>query len=557
MPKLFIYPREGDQSILNLGKERVSIGRSPDSAITVAEQFCSSHHAFIYPVEGGCAVLDNHSKNGTFVNGKRIQTETVLKKGDEILIGLTRIVFDRELVTSVEVVEPPPYEAINTIIQVKEILKKSQLSTTLDSPSLALDLDKLKAEHRAFIILNEVSQALVYHQPLDQLLEHVMDLISQNLPMDRGVLMLMEGNPAQLIPKAIRIKDKRLSDKNIQVSKTILNTVLSKNSSVLIHDARADTQFRSQDSIVQFNIRSALCVPLWNNQEITGIIYADRTSLAAPFSEDDLKLLTLMANLAAVKIENAKLIEQAIDKVRMEKELALATQIQKNFLPKETPQFKDFDIVGANLTCYEVGGDYYDFIPVDSGRLGIVIADVSGKGMSASLLMASLRAALHSEVHAKYDLADMAAKLNNFVHRSSSTDRFITFFFGELCQSSGQLNYINAGHNSPLIFGREGKIERLESDGFCLGMFPAVRYEKRQVVLTPGDIAVFYTDGITESRNKEKEEFDERRLIEVVQKNSERSAKELMEAIFENLKLFTACAEPTDDMTVVIMKRIS
>jgi len=556
MPKLYIYPKEGEASIFALQNKQITVGRLPDNDIVVAEQFCSSRHAVIFPTESGYSVLDNHSKNGTFVNGKRIQSETALKRGDEILIGLTRIIFDKELVSSVEVIDPSPSEAINTIIQVKDFLRKPQIATTLDAPAIVLDINKLKAEHRALAILNEVSQSLVYHQPLDQLLEHIMDLVSHNLPLDRGVLMLMEGNPAQLIPRAIRIKDSRLADKNIQVSRTIINTVMSKNSSVLIYDALSETQFRFQASIVQSKIRSAMCVPLWNNQEIIGIIYADRRSLAAPFSEDDLKLLTLVANLAAVKIENAKLIEQAIEKGRMDRELALAAQIQKNFLPKENPKFENYDIAGTNLTCCTVGGDYYDFIPVGPERLGIVIADVAGNGMSASLLMASLRAALHSEVHPDYSAEAMTVKLNDFVHSSSSSDRFITFFFGELEKASGALSYINAGHNPPILFRHEGGIERLESCGFCLGMFPSVRYEEKKTSLRPGDLVLFYTDGITESRNKSKEEFDEHRVIAVLQKHGHRSAQEIMDLVLEELKVFTECTDPADDMTLVIVKRV-
>jgi len=556
MPKLYVYPKEGESFVFVLQNKQITVGRLADNDIAVPEQFCSSRHAVIFPTESGYSVLDNHSKNGTFVNGKRIQSETALKRGDEILIGLTRIIFDKELVSSVEVIDPSPSEAINTIIQVKDFLRKPQIDTTLDAPLGSLDVNQLKSEHRAFAILNEVSQSLVYHQPLDQLVEHIMDLVSHNLPLDRGVLMLMEGNPVQLIPRALRIKDKRLADQNIQVSRTIINTVMSKNSSVLIYDALAETQFRSQASIVQSKIRSAVCVPLWNNQEIIGIIYADRSSLATPFTEDDLKLLTLVANLAAVKIENAKLIEQAIEKGRMEREMALAAQIQKNFLPKENPRIENYEIVGTNLSCSEVGGDYYDFIPVDQNRLGIVIADVAGNGMSASLLMASLRAALHSEIHSDYSPENMAVKLNDFVHDSSASDRFITFFFGELEKESGTLNYINAGHNPPILLRRDGKIERLESCGFCLGMFPSVHYEENKVALEPGDIILFYTDGITESRNASKEEFDERRLIEILQKESRRSAQEIMDRVFQDLKLFTDCAEPVDDMTLVVVKRI-
>ena len=369
--------------------------------------------------------------------------------------------------------------------------------------------------------------------------------------------MLKEGNPAQLIPKVIRINNDSLKNKKIQVSQSIINMAVSKNSSVLTSDAQADSRFRAQESIIKFNIHSAMCVPLWNDKEIIGIIYSDRISLIEQFSDEDLKLLTLLSNLAAVKIENAKLIEQAIEKEKMERELALAAEIQEDFLPKKSPECKHFEIAGSNIPCYQVGGDYYDFITIDPSHLGIVIADVSGKGVGASLLMASLRAALHSEVYPQYKIEKMAVKLNNFVHRSSSPNSFITFFYCELNKKTCKLKYINAGHNPPLVIDKKGKLHRLESCGLCLGMFPSIEYEVKDLALDVGDMAVLFTDGITESRNKDNKEFDEERLIKLLRKFSKLPAQKLLEKISEGVDSFISGADRMDDMTLVIIKRVS
>jgi len=300
-----------------------------------------------------------------------------------------------------------------------------------------------------------------------------------------------------------------------------------------------------------------MCVPLWNNKEIIGIVYSDRIYLLDRYSDEDLKLLTLLSNLAAIKIENAKLFEESIEKERMEKELELAAQIQKNFLPKENPECENFEIAGTNIPCHQVGGDYYDFITIDPHRLGIIIADVSGKGVSSSLLMAFLRGALHSEVHPQYKLKEMAAKLNNFVHRSSAINRFITCFFCELNKKSGELRYVNAGHDPPLILNRKKEIHPLESCGLCLGAFPSATYKEKKVTLSPGDMALLYTDGITESRNKEKKEFDKEGLIKLLRKHSNLPPQKLQEKILDEINSFTAGAEQIDDMTLVIIKRIS
>lgn len=382
-----------------------------------------------------------------------------------------------------------------------------------------------------------------------------MDMICENLPMDRGILMLKEGNPPQFIPKVIRVNNEKLKNQKIQVSQSIINMATSKHSSVLSYDAQADPRFSARDSILKFNIHSAMCVPLWNNREIIGIVYSDRISLLDQFTDEDLKMMTLISNLAAVKIENARLIEKAIEKEKMEKELDLAAKIQSDFLPKKSPDCENFEIAGHNVPCYQVGGDYYDFIEIDPCRLGIAIADVSGKGVSASLLMASVRAALHSEVYANYKLDEMAARLNDFVHRSSAPNSFITFFFCELNKKNAELKYINAGHNPPLILDKKGKINRLESCGFCLGMFPSTHYEVKSVSLSPGEMAVLFTDGITESRSEKNEEFNEERLVSFIRKHAKLPAQKIMEKIYEEVGLFASGCSQMDDMTLVIIKR--
>jgi serine phosphatase RsbU (regulator of sigma subunit) len=327
--------------------------------------------------------------------------------------------------------------------------------------------------------------------------------------------------------------------------------------SVLTSDAAVDPRFKARESIIDSGIHSVMCVPLWNNKEIIGIIYADRISFLQEFTEEDLRLLTLLANVAAIKIENAILIEQSIEKEKMERELELAARIQKDFLPKSDPSCAELDIAGKNIPCLQVGGDYYDFLRIDDRRLGITVADVAGKGVSASLLMASLRAALQSEVRPDYRLPDMAVKLNGFVHRSSAINSFITFFFAELDRTTGELAYVNAGHNAPLVVGRDGGLRTLPSTGLCLGMLPEMAYEERRDTLAPGEVMILYTDGLSESRNAAKEEYGADRLADVCRKLSRSTARELMDAIFLDLEAFTGSSPAADDRTLVIVRRLA
>jgi len=558
MTTLYVYPKQGDGFSFPLKDKQVLLGRSADNDIPIPDPFSSGHHALIVPSESGFAVRDNGSKNGTFVNGKKIAGLTELKEGDEILIGSVRILFDKALQTNVEVTDgPAPTTNINTVIPFKDILASPTSRTTVQAAIPISEVDQVKAENKMFSVLSEVSKALVLHKPLGELLEYIMDLISEHLSMDRGVLMLKEGNPLQLIPKVIRVNNKHLQNQKFLVSKSIINMAFEQSLAVLTSDASLDPRFKGRESIISSGIHSAICVPLYNNKEVIGIVYADRISLLQEFREDDLRLLTLLSNLAAVKIENARLIEQFIEKEKMEREMQLAVQIQKDFLPKTTPSCDHFDIAGRNVSCHQVGGDYYDFIPIDPFRIGITVADVSGKGVSASLLMASLRAALHSEVHPRYEMETMAEKLNNFVYQSSAINTFITFFYCELNKESGDLVYINAGHNPPLVLSRSGDVRELGSSGLCLGMLPQMTYEMRREALKPGEVCILYTDGITESRNKSNEEYGGGRLAEVCRKHAGTLASELMDAVFRDLDAFTEKAPPADDRTLVVVKRTS
>ena len=240
---------------------------------------------------------------------------------------------------------------------------------------------------------------------------------------------------------------------------------------------------------------------------------------------------------------------------RIEADLEQAARIQQDLLPKTSPRFEGYDISGINVPCYEVGGDYYDFVAIDADRIGVVIADVSGKGIGASLLMASLRAALLAEVHPGYELGRMAARLSDFVFKSSGPSSFITFFFGELDRRTGELRYINAGHNPPFILGRDGRILSLESSGFPLGMFSGAAYETIAVPFAPGDLAVLFTDGIPEGRNARSEDYTEDRLKTFVREHRALSAADICRKVIEDVHGYACAGEPCDDITLVVVKR--
>ncbi len=550
MATLYVYPKEGNPWKLEIDGEVVSIGRAQGNDVTVADPNCSSRHAYIERAGGGFVIRDAGSKNGTFVNSRRIDCPAVLSQGDEIALGSTIMTFGRPRMPRVTMVDSPSSATdASAVVPFRAILEKTSAADVRTSP-LAAPAD-LKEENRILQVMFQVSEALVAHKPLQELLEDIMDLIAENLPMDQCVIMLRgDGSPA-LETRAARIQGQWRGGREIQVSRTIVAMAYERHLSVLLSDADP----KIADSIVNLDIRSALCVPIGDAEEVIGVLYADRHGRHEPFRDADLRLLTLLANTAAVRIQQARQVAALIGAAKLQRDLETAAAIQRDFLPRSLPSSEGYGMAARAVPCLQVGGDFYDLVALDDKRIGLAVADVSGKGVGAALLMASLRAWLRAELLHGTGLAALAAKLNDFTHESSDIHSFITFFFAELDKETGALRFINAGHNPALIFSRDGLVRELPATGLCLGMFAGRSYEVGTGEVGPGEILVLYTDGITESRNSGEEEFGVDGLARAVRDERGKDAPAILDAVFRHLAEFTACAEPFDDRTLVVIKR--
>ncbi|MCX6566055.1 MAG: SpoIIE family protein phosphatase [Candidatus Aminicenantes bacterium] len=555
MSTLYVYPKLAPPFSVLLEKDEAILGRAVDADVRLPDAYISGHHARIRRTSRGWTVEDSGSKNGTLVNGLRLVEPALLSPGDEISIGAVRICFDRPWTAAVEITDSP-----NLAVRVSAAVPSRDIISRSTDAGGVHRLDPAKQGPRAdrlILVINEVSRALLLHKPLQELLEYVMDLIASHLPMDRGALFLKEDVPEKLVPRAVRISNPQLQSGPMQISRGLVDMAASQKLSVLTTDAAEDPRFAGRQSIIDMGLHSAMCVPLETGKETLGVICAERVSSREPFTDEDLRLLTLMANLAAVKIENARLVEDGLVRDRMERELRLAAEIQRGLLPKDCPSCGDFEIAAESMPSLHVGGDYFDFISLPDGHLGATIADVAGKGVSASLLMASLRAALQSEARPGVDPADLARKLNDFIFRSSASNVFITFFYGELDPVAGEFRYVNAGHNPPLLLSASGIQWPLEGTGMALGMLAGSDYGEGRVSLVPGDILVLYTDGISESRDPSGEEFGIDRIVKTIRRAADKKALEIVAALFSDLREFSGGADPEDDRTVVVIKRPS
>jgi len=559
MAELKIWTPHKKPYTFPLIQEEISIGRSSDNDLIISDPLLSRKHATILQRGEEYFIKDNKSKNGTFLNGVKITKEEPLKDKNKIKIGQTIIQFfaaeeEREEEKFSEEGEIFEETSSTQIFPLKNLL--TQYERGIKAVSEEEESFLLQWQNKALMTLKDLSLELLTHRPLRELLEQIMDLAGRIIPARRGALMLKEGEKAKLYSNVIRYYQGKPSSKPIKISRSIINSVLQNQASLLTVDAQMDDRFSSKESIIAENVHSAICLPLWNNKEVIGLIYMDRGLGEKPFNKEELYLMSSLANMAAIKIENTKLFEEALEKKALEEQLSLAAEIQRSLLPRQCPCIGGLDIAASHIPCSYVGGDYYDFFSLSEDRLGIAIADVSGKGPAGALLMATLRAALASQIRLKISLRELAFYLNNFIYQSSANNKYITFFYGEIDYEGGMLNYINAGHNPPRIITKGKKVIDLPAGGLSLGFFPDRSYEEDKAKLNKGDILLLFTDGVSERTNLAGEEFGEGKLVNLIKKNQKLDAQKLLDLIFDETEEFASQSAQEDDMTLVIVKKI-
>ncbi len=302
-----------------------------------------------------------------------------------------------------------------------------------------------------------------------------------------------------------------------------------------------------------------LLVPTIIKNEIENIICLGRKLNNTCYSETDIEFLESIINLSLISIENSILFKEYLDKQKIENELKIAREIQLALLPTGIPEVKNYDLTGINLPALQVGGDYYDIIKLTENKTALVIADVSGKGTPASLLMANIQSAVHSYLklyeEITFDLAKVTEKINELIYENTSAEKFITFFWGILDSDNNTFEYINAGHNPPFLL-KNNKIIPLTEGGFMIGILDSgIYYEVGKVTIDKNDVVVFYTDGVTEALNKTGDEFGEVRLTKVLVENQDKCTNEILEEIKNAIVNFTRDTSQYDDITLIVLKK--
>lgn len=551
MAQIIFKNANGIPEHVQLSRLRTTIGRSARSDVCIPDAFASRLHAEIRQEGDSFWLQDLGSANGTRYNGVVVKMPVPLSSGGEIQIGETRIVFDDErsklsmgstLITdSTEALDPSKTIAFNHRKSSTTEFLSGQFSTRTDLLQL----------------ISKVGVALLSARGLDETLDQVASLVFESVPAERVIIMLRDDDGTDNMQiKVARIRGKLEPIDEVRISRTVMEEVLKNGQSVLTADAQHDPKYFSQTMALQ-GIRSVLAVPLSvDERTIFGLVYADSPTYEATFTEEHLNILTTLASVASIRVENASLMDARLERERMERELELATEIQQRFQPSAPPTVDGYQFQGISFSCYEIGGDYYDFVPRHDGKMLIALGDVSGKGTAAALLMSSLHAAIHAQVSAKTELGPAISSVNHYLAENTPANRFVTLFATELNPETGHLRYINAGHNPPLIGRADGTVLQLSSGGFPLGIIAGAEFEIGEITLESGDVLVIYSDGVSEANNLAGEEFGMDRLINVVKSNLKASASGLRDKVESALSSFTQTAPANDDITLVIVKRI-
>jgi serine phosphatase RsbU (regulator of sigma subunit) len=537
--RLRVAPPVGESFEHLCAADALVVGRSSKADLVLSDRFLSRQHARFFRQEGTWFVEDLGSRNTTLLNGRPVASPMHLAAGDLVKLSETLITVEGFDAASEKSASP-----ITDVASSDSILLRS--ASELMAAAERQSGDRMR-------LLNEVHRAVATSISLDDLLELVLDRAFAHLRPEEAIVLLKNS-----FGDLERAASRRLpgAKGDFLYSRSLEKEVAEKGQAALVLDAQTDARFAAAESILSSGVRSLMAAPLLAPNGNLGMIVLSSRVHVRRYSEEDLELLTALSAVAALRIRNLTLAEEAARRRELEKEMALARQIQMTLLPESLPEVPGYSIFAANDPSLAVSGDLYEVqTRDDTDDPVIVIADVSGKGMGASLLAASLDALLSGPIEVGHPTDVICAKVGRRLFARTPPERYATAFIAALDRRTGVLSYTTAGHNTGLLIRADGSTQRLEANGLPLGLFPIVEYERAEVTLARGDLVVLYTDGITEAANADGQEFGLDRLEAVVRKYSQEPLVGLAVAVETAVEVFSEDRRFADDRTMVFLRR--
>jgi sigma-B regulation protein RsbU (phosphoserine phosphatase) len=418
--------------------------------------------------------------------------------------------------------------------------------------ALREEIRRLEQSVETLSILNDLAVAMSRAADPEGAVEKLVDRSMRAVDAEQATVTLLDRGADKSGPleTQVRVVTSSAEHQSFHVNESLAGWMLLNKKSLLIDDPHNDDRFRglSWDETV----RSVMCLPLLVKSELTGVLTIYNKKGGAGFTKEDERLMSIIGAQSAQIIDNARLAQ---DKNRMEEQIKLAFDIQSNLLPASPPVVEGYDIAGKSIPAQSVGGDYFDFIPIDDGKLAVCLGDVSGKGLPASLLMANVQATLRGQTLVDAPASERVGRANKLLCECTDDERFVTLFYGVLDPEGHELVYCSAGHERPFVFAADGVCRRLDLGGLALGVFDTIQYEQETITLAPGDALVVFSDGITDAANTLEEQFGEERLAASIGEHRGETAEVLVNRIIDGVKAHEAGAAQFDDLTLVVVKR--
>jgi len=423
--------------------------------------------------------------------------------------------------------------------------------------------DRLQEENRQLkraveelSILNDLARSIGASVDSADIIHKIVDRSMRAVQAEQTVVTLVDREADLNAKTLVRVNTSSAEHPKFHLNDTLLGWMHLYKRPLLCANPAEDERFRGarwDDSL-----RSLLCVPLLVKGAMIGVISCyNKKGGDGGFTEEDQRLLAIIAGQSAQIIENARLYEEEKALASMKEQLRLAAQIQQDLLPKKAPEMAGYDVCATSIAALMVGGDYFDFIPQSGGRMAVCLGDVSGKGMPASLLMASLQATLRGQSALQSPVAEIITRSNTFLYHNTDPEKFATLFMGVLDPATGELSYCNAGHERPILVRVGGRVERLMEGGLALGVLESFPYTEGRATLDRGDFLVVYSDGIPEATDELGNFFGEQRLLDCLGKNAGMGASALMGAVIEAVRGHERGTARADDLTIVVVRRLA
>ncbi len=413
--------------------------------------------------------------------------------------------------------------------------------------------NRLRKAVEELSILNELARVISSTMNLDAVIEKVVKQSVKAIHGQQGMITLVDEQAPTEMKTLIRAQNSTSAHENFHLTQNVLGWMMINKKPLLTNDIVSDPRFSGVRA--EGDQRSLLCVPLLVKNRLIGILAVFNKKDGKEFTEEDKRLLSIIAAQSGQILENARLAEQERSLLSMQEQVRLASQIQLELLPKKVPEIPGYDIAGKSMAAQTVGGDYFDFITIDEKNLAICLGDVSGKGLPASLLMANTQATLRGQSLLTNSPKECIVRSNKLLYQSTSDEKFVTLFYGILDTIQHQFRFCNAGHDNPYLFSHGKASRRLNTGGVVLSIMEFFPYEEEVTPLHPGDMLVIYSDGIPEAMNSNEELFTDTRLGELLEQCTKFSAAEVIDKAFAAAKAHAGSWPQSDDMTMVVVKR--